>query len=47
MNDFLPFRLLQVKNRTSKPKKKVAAQKISNNSEFVDEDDALKQVTFS
>ncbi|RVW63482.1 hypothetical protein CK203_054153 [Vitis vinifera] len=32
-----------VKNRTSKPKKKVPVQKISSNSEFVDDDDALKQ----
>lgn len=46
-NDFLAFCLLQVKNRTSKPKKKVPVQKISSNSEFVDDDDALKQVTFS
>ncbi|XP_010661681.1 uncharacterized protein LOC100262506 [Vitis vinifera] len=36
-------RVQKVKNRTSKPKKKVPVQKISSNSEFVDDDDALKQ----
>lgn len=34
----------QVKNRTPKPKKKVPVQKISINTEFVDDEDALKQV---
>lgn len=47
IDDFVVFCLIQVKNRTLKPMKKVDVQKISSNSEFVDDDDALNQVTFS
>lgn len=49
ISEYSPFALLllQVKNTGSKPKKKVPAQKGLSESDYIDDDDALKQVHFN